>query len=227
MAKKKKITRDDIFTIYMDYVIKNEKKPSDISDFCKETKINEVDFLAHFTSLKKVEKAIYKELFLNSIDVLRESEEFTTFDNKNKLISLYFTFFENLTLNREFVIVSLKGCKNQVQSFSTLSSLKKSFIHFINDLKLSESSIPLEGLENIQQKFINQSLWFQLFLTIKFWLDDTSESFEKTDIFIEKSINTSFELLENKFLKNAFDLGKFVYKETFQKKSSVSHEKSQ
>ena len=73
MAKKKKITRDDIFTIYMDYVIKNEEKPSDISDFCKETKINEVDFLAHFTSLKKVEKAIYKELFLNSIDVLRES----------------------------------------------------------------------------------------------------------------------------------------------------------
>jgi deferrochelatase/peroxidase EfeB len=50
-----------------------------------------------------------------------------------------------------------------------------------------------------------------------FWCME--ESFEKTDIFIEKSINTSFELLENKFLKNAFDLGKFVYKETFQKKA--------
>jgi hypothetical protein len=149
--------------------------------------------------------------------VLNESEEFATFDTKNKLISLYFTFFENLTLNREFVLFSLKGCKNQYHSFSTLSSLKKSFIHFVDDLKLSKSIIPVEGLENIQQKFINQSLWFQLFFTIKFWMDDTSESFEKTDIFIEKSINTSFELLENNFLKNAFDLGKFVYKETFQK----------
>ena len=217
MAKKKKISRDDIFTIYMEYVIKNEEKPLEISDFCKEVKINEDDFLAYFSSLKKVEKAIFKELFLNSIDVLNESEEFATFDNKNKLISLYFTFFENLTLNREFVLISLKGCKNQYHSFSTLSSLKKSFIHFVDDLKLSESIIPVEGLENIQQKFINQSLWFQLFFTIKFWMDDTSESFEKTDIFIEKSINTSFELLENKFLKNAFDLGKFVYKETFQK----------
>ena len=69
MAKKKKITRDDIFTIYMDYVIKNEEKPSDISDFCKETKINEVDFLAHFTSLKKVENSIYNEILLNNIYV--------------------------------------------------------------------------------------------------------------------------------------------------------------
>lgn len=217
MAKKKKISRDDIFTIYMDYVIKNEEKPSDITDFCKETKINEDDFLTHFTSLKKVEKAIYKELFMNSLEVLHESEEFGSFDSKNKLISLYFTFFENLTLNREFVIISLKGCKNQVQSFSTLSSLKKSFIQFIDELKLSESILPIEGLEKIQRNLINQSSWFQLFFTIKFWLDDTSESFEKTDIFIEKSINTSFELLENKFLKNAFDLGKFIYKESFQK----------
>ena len=56
-----------------------------------------------------------------------------------------------------------------------------------------------------------------MLLTIKFWLEDSSESFEKTDIFIEKSINTSFELIENKFLKNVFDLGKFVYKEKFQK----------
>ncbi len=217
MAKKKKITRDDIFTIYMDYVIKNEEKPSDIIDFCKESKIKEDDFLAHFTSLKKVEKAIYKELFLNSLEVLHESEEFSTFDAKNKLISLYFTFFENLTLNREFVLVSLKGCKNQVQSFSILSSLQKSFILFIDELQISESILPIEGLEKFQQKLISQSLWFQLFFTIKFWLDDTSESFEKTDIFIEKSINTSFELLENKFLKNAFDLGKFIYKESFQK----------
>jgi hypothetical protein len=217
MAKKKKISRDDIFTIYMDYVIKNEEKPTDIIDFCKETKINESDFLTHFSSFKKIEKAIFKELFLNSLEVLNESEEFSSFDAKNKVISLYFTFFENLSLNREFVVISLKGCKNQVHSFGILSSLQKSFIQFIDELNLSESILPIEGLEKIQRNFINQSLWFQLFFTIKFWLDDTSASFEKTDIFIEKSINTSFELLENKFLKNAFDLGKFIYKETFQK----------
>jgi len=48
---------------------------------------------------------------------------------------------------------------------------------------------------------------------MKFWLDDTSEAFEKTDIFIEKSLNTSFELLNTKSLNNIIDLAKFLYKE--------------
>ena len=48
---------------------------------------------------------------------------------------------------------------------------------------------------------------------LKFWLEDTSESFEKTDVFIEKSINTSFDLLDTKALKSMLDLGKFIFKE--------------
>jgi hypothetical protein len=50
-------------------------------------------------------------------------------------------------------------------------------------------------------------------LTLKFWLDDTSKSFEKTDIFIEKSINASFDLINISPLKSVVDLGKFLIKE--------------
>ncbi len=218
MANKKNISSTDILTLYMDYVVKHGVKPTDISDFCNRINVKESDFYEHFKTLKKVEKAVFKTLFLNSLEVLNESEEFISFDSKNKLISLYFTFFENLALNREYVLIALNGCKNQLKSFKILSSLKKSFFYFIDDLALSESILPIDGLDKFQKKIISESTWIQLLLTIKFWLDDNSESFEKTDIYIEKSINTSFELIENKFLKNAFDFGKFVYKEKFQKK---------
>jgi len=202
----------------MDFVTENQTKPVDIEDFCQRVNLEETDFYKHFKSLKKVEKAIFKELFTNSLEVLSESEEFISFDKKNKLISFYFTFFENLNLNRAYILIALKGCENKLKSFSTLSSLKKNFIAFIDNLDLSESILPIESLEKTQRKLINESSWIQLYLTIQFWLEDTSDTFEKTDILIEKSINTSFELIENKFLKNAFDLGKFVYKEKFQKK---------
>jgi hypothetical protein len=215
MAKKKKISKLDLLTLYMDFVIEHKTKPIDVEDFCENAALKEAAFYTHFKSLKKVEKAIFKELFKNSLEVLNESEEFHSFDKKNKLISFYFTFFENLNLNRAYILIVLKGCENQAKSFNTFSSLKKAFILFITDLKLAESILPMEGFEKIQSNFINQSSWFQLFLTIKFWLDDSSASFEKTDILIEKSINTSFELLENKFLKNAFDLSKFIYQEKF------------
>ena len=218
MKKKKLISKDDLYTLYMEFVTEFETRPSDIEEFCLNKNITEDNFYEHFSSFKKIERAIFKELFKNSLEVLHESDEFLSFDGKNKLLSLYYTFFENLNLNRDYVVVVLGGCKNTLTSYKSFSGLKKSFIAFVDSLQLSESFLPIDGLEKIQSNFVNQSAWIQFLITIKFWLDDTSESFEKTDIFIEKSINTSFELLENKFLKNAFDLGKFVYKETFQKK---------
>ena len=48
---------------------------------------------------------------------------------------------------------------------------------------------------------------------MKFWIDDTSPSFEKTDIFIEKSINTSFDILDVAPIKSIIDFGKFIFKE--------------
>ncbi|WP_439131873.1 TetR family transcriptional regulator C-terminal domain-containing protein [Polaribacter sp.] len=219
MTKKKKISKLDILTLYMDLVVETKMRPDDVDSFCEDVQLDTDVFYEHFKSLKKVEKTIFNELFNNSLEVLNESEEFLSFDGKNKLISLYFTFFENLNLNRTYVEVVLKGCKNQLKSHKTFSTLKKSFIQFVDNLGLNESILPIDGLEKFQSNLISQSAWIQLLITIKFWLEDTSESFEKTDIFIEKSINTSFELIENKFLKNIFDLGKFVYKEKFQKKA--------
>lgn len=217
MPKKTQISKLDIITNYMDFVIEHQEKPKDVADFCENKKIDENVFFTHFKSLKKVEKTVFKELLKNSLEVLNESEDFLSFDKKNKLLSFYFTFFENLNLNREYILIILKGCKNKIKSFNTFSDLKKQFIKFIDSLEISESILPIDGLEKIQNKLVGESAWIQLFLTIKFWLDDESESFEKTDILIEKSINTSFEILENKFLKNALDLGKFVYQEKFQK----------
>ena len=218
MKKKKNISKIDILSLYMDFVIEHKTKPLDVDDFCQNTELKEDNFYKHFKNLNKVEKTIFKEFFNNSLEVLNESEEFLTFDKKNKLLSFYYTFFENLNLNKEFVFIILKGCKNQLKNYKTLSSLKKNFTSFISTLDLTESIIPVDGLVKIQKKVINESAWLQLLFTIKFWLEDNSEASEKTDVLIEKSINTSFELLENKFLSNAFDLSKFIYQEKFQKK---------
>jgi hypothetical protein len=50
-------------------------------------------------------------------------------------------------------------------------------------------------------------------LTLKFWLDDDSAAFEKTDIYIEKSVKASFELLNVAPLDSLIDFGKFIFKE--------------
>jgi hypothetical protein len=56
-----------------------------------------------------------------------------------------------------------------------------------------------------------------LLLTLKFWLDDVSPKFEKTDIYIEKSVNLSFELMDTAPIDSLIDLGKFIFKEKYKK----------
>ncbi len=216
MAKKTKITASEIITFYMDYVAEHHTKPQSVEDFAQIHQFDDVIFYEYFTSFIDLEKTIYNVLFENSLNILKRSQEYYSFSKKDKLLSLYYTFFENLTLNQEFVKQNLEGLEKQLKALSTFSLLKKSFIAFIGELNLETISLNVDSIEAIQKKAIKESAWIQFLFILKFWLDDTSESSEKTDILIEKSINTSVEFLDTKSLYNIIDLAKFLYKEKVQ-----------
>ena len=56
-------------------------------------------------------------------------------------------------------------------------------------------------------------VWGQFLFLLKFWMEDGSPGFEKTDILIEKSVSTGFALLDSSTLSSVFDLGKFLFQE--------------
>ncbi|MFD2914525.1 TetR family transcriptional regulator C-terminal domain-containing protein [Psychroserpens luteus] len=213
MPKKNKISDSEIITFYMEYVVEHQSKPDSVEDFCQLYQFEDAIFYEYFRSFKDLEKTIYNLLFQNSLVTLKQTPEYHSFIKKDKLLSLYYTFFENLALNQEFVKLNLKGFENQLKALSVFSRFKRSFIGFIDELNLETISLNVEIIETIQKKTIKESAWIQLLFTMKFWLDDSSEDFEKTDIFIEKSINTSMELIDTKSLHNIIDLAKFLYKE--------------
>jgi len=216
MAKETKITASEIITLYMDYVVENHSKPDTVEEFAQLHQFDDVIFYEYFTSFKDLEKNIYNVLFKNSLVILKQIPEYYSFSKKDKLLSLYYTLFENLALNQEFVKQNLKGLENQLKALSTFSLFKKSFTAFIDELNLETISLNVDSIETIQKKAIKESAWVQFLFILKFWLDDTSEASEKTDILIEKSINTGVELLDTKSLYNIIDLAKFLYKEKVQ-----------
>ena len=213
MAKKKTISEKDIISYYMDYVLEHNENPKSVYTFAKANDFEESKFYEYFSSFETVEKQVFKAFFDNTMTTLLKSEDYISFDARNKLLSFYFTFFENLTANRSFVAYSLHRHKNNMKGLALLSDLKKSFTNYILSLEIEMIDIQLEQIEKIQTKSLKESAWIQLLLTMKFWLDDTSASFEKTDIFIEKSVNTSFDLLNVAPLKSIIDFGKFIFKE--------------
>jgi len=117
-----------------------------------------------------------------------------------------------LTANRSYVVYALNKDKD-LKKLKTLQDLRKQFLEFIDDLNIERIELRQETLEKIQDRSIKESSWVHLMITMKFWLDDDSTSFEKTDIFIEKSINAKFDLMDVKPLKSIIDFGKFILKE--------------
>ncbi|MFD2550685.1 TetR family transcriptional regulator C-terminal domain-containing protein [Bizionia sediminis] len=211
MAKKKNMTPDKLISFYMDYVLMHNQAPKSVYAFAKDNNFDEADFYKHFASFEALEKAIFKIFFNNTMRVLEASEDYQSFDARNKLLSFYFTFFENLTANRSYVVYALKD--KGPKAMSTLSELKQAFKKFIDTLDIESIDIKEPRITKLQDYTKQESFWIQLMMVMKFWMDDTSASFEKTDIFIEKAINAGFDLMDVKPLKSVLDLGKFLFKE--------------
>jgi ubiquinone biosynthesis protein COQ9 len=121
-----------------------------------------------------------------------------------------------LSANRSYVVLSLKEQQNQLKNLMQLTTLRSKFRTFVSEIFTSELKIENEKLQNIQKKAVQETAWIQLLLTLKFWLEDESPSFEKTDIFIEKSVKLSFELMNTAPLESLIDFGKFLFKEKTQ-----------
>jgi hypothetical protein len=213
MAKKKLLTQKKIIELYMDYVLQHNHAPKSIYLFSKINGFEEADFYKIFSNFEFLEKAVFTQFFTNTIETLELSKDYLTYDSRNQLLSFYFTFFEFLSANRSYVIFALSESKNQLENLKKLKGLRYEFLNFIDQLDVEVLKIKNKQLEQIKDNVVQETYWIQLMLTLKFWIDDSSKSFEKTDIFIEKSINASFDLINISPLKSFVDFGKFIIKE--------------
>lgn len=213
MAKKKPLTQNTLVKLYMDYVLEHNHPPKSIYTFSKSNGFEEADFYQFFANFEVLESAIFSLFFTNTLETLETSKDYPTYDSRNQLLSFYFTFFENLTANRSYVVYALNESSNQLENLKKLKGLRSKFLNYIDQLDIEVLQIKNKQLEQIKDNVVQETYWIQLMLTLKFWLDDTSTSFEKTDIFIEKSINASFDLINISPLKSFVDFGKFLIKE--------------
>jgi hypothetical protein len=208
-----KIDENTFISKFMDDVLMTGEKPVSVYKFTKELETDESEFHKYFGSFEHLEKRVFVLFFENSLEMLHKNEEYANYDNKNKLLSLYFTMFEMMTANRSYVTQALSMRKGNLKSMLVLKDLKTAFSKYIETLDIEKIDIKSDAINNLQDKGQVEIFWLQFLMLLKFWMDDTSKSFEKTDIFIEKSINASFDLIDTKPLKSIFDLGKFLFKE--------------
>jgi hypothetical protein len=212
-TKKTTITKDKIVSMYMDYVLENSEKPKSVYHFTKINNFTETEFYSFFGTIESIESEIFKMFLDKTVELLNKNTDYENYDMKSKMLSFYFTFFEILTANRSYLVLILKEDNYQLKKLSQLSGLRSSFKKYITEIISDDYRVQQEKFQNFQEKAIQETSWIQLLLTLKFWLDDSSAAFEKTDIYIEKSVKATFELMNIAPLESLIDFGKFIFKE--------------
>ncbi len=210
---KKKPDADKIIEIYMDSVLENEHTPKSVYKFAKDNGFTEQDFYAAFGSFDGLRKSIWEKFFDNSLQVMEKSKEYQSFSNREKLLTFFYTLFEVLTANRSYVLYTLNERNDSMKNLEQLKSFRRRLKHFAKEL--IQDGNRDKSLKVFQQSemIFSEGVWVQFLFLLKFWKDDNSAGFESTDVAIEKSVNTVFDVFDNTPLERLVDFGKFLWKE--------------
>lgn len=218
MEKIKDIDKHKIISLYMEDVLTGNKCLTSVYSFSKYHNFDESVFYKFFSSLGSIDDSVFNEFFNKTEAMLLNSDDYTNYEAKNKLLSFYYTFFELLTANRSFVVLKLEKEKNKLEVLKKLGKLKKSFKNYVKNLDIDTLDFKNNKINKAQKMSLSNISWMQFIVVLKFWLEDKSVNFEKTDLFIEKSILAGFDIIDVTPVKSVIDLAKFIWKE---KKSSI------
>lgn len=212
-TNKEMIDDNKIISLFMNSVLQDNPEPKNVYVFCTNNNISETDFYSFYGSFNSLKQDIWVKFFENAVKTIEKDKEYDSYSDKDKLLTLFFTLFEILTLNRSYVLFSLKENKAGIKNLKYLKHFRNRFKDFIVDIIRQSSTPTSEKFLKVSEPVFSEGAWIQFLFLLKFWIEDTSKSFEKTDVLIEKSVNTVVGLLDTKQLENLFDLGKFLWKE--------------
>jgi len=217
MATKKNIIlgKSGIISKYSEHCLMHGRRPESVYKFAKDNGFEEAHFYQFFSSFEMLEHQFFSEMYHHTIETLEKSPVYSDYTGVEKISAFYFTFFELATANRSFIMFALQEGGHRLRNLVKLRELRKEFRRYAD--AVLEKPINTYGHKagKLQDGAIREGAWLQFLSIFKFWIDDKSPGFEKTDIFIEKSVKASSEFMYNSPLQSLFDLGKFVWKEKF------------
>ena len=203
-------TAQQIKNAYIDYVLINDEKPKSVYSFVKKLKITEADFYEFYASFESIEKNIWVELTLETINAIEEQEVWSQYSSRERILAFFYSYVEVLKKQRSFIIYTLKSHISKFSTPDALSGVKPIFENFAEEI-INEG---LESGELANRKFLSKkykdAVWLQFSFILNFWINDNSAGFEKTDEAIEKGINVTFDLFERSPLDNLLEYGKFL-----------------
>ncbi len=209
-STKKKVTKEAFQEAFVTYLLTHGKTPISIFEFAAGLKSSEQEFYQYFNSFKSLERSLWAEWLKETIAVIEKDPAFENYSIREKILALYFTWFQRMLQHRSYFIFRMESLDKKELNPYFLFTLKEHFMEFINDL-LAEGKATHEVAERPFSNQYEKAFWLHFLFLNRFWMEDDSEGFEKTDAAIEKSVNLGLDLVGKGPLDSMIDFAKFLF----------------
>ncbi len=211
-AKDELTLEERIVQAYVDYRLNHASTPESVFAFCKAIEIKESDFYSAFNAFEQIEETFWKNQIHMVTTRLRDSEEWSSFSAREKMLAFYFSWFEQLLENRSFAIATFGDGMSMPLKSDPLKSLKREFENWVKEILLEGESQGEVAPRKLVSGRYPDLLWLQLVFLFQYWKRDRSKGFENTDAAIEKSVNLSFDLMGKGVIESFTDFARFFLK---------------
>jgi Tetracyclin repressor-like, C-terminal domain len=197
---------------YIEFFLENGTQPPSVYAFTKKLKMKETEFYDHYNSFELLESDIWLGFLKETISKIESDSVYATYSVREKLLAFYYTWIEILKNNRSYTSQTWRLIdKRKLKTPVFMTDLKVGFKEYARDLVMEGK----ESQEVTPRRFLDErypdAFWLQFLMILDFWVKDKSKGFDNTDAMIEKSVNTSFDLIGSTALDSVLDFAKFMY----------------
>lgn len=209
-AKEK--TRAKILKEAVNLIIEKGFKNASMREMAKNAGVSNPTIYNYFPTKEKILYAYIEEKHKQTVQILKEIEDFNTYTLREQLQTLIATELELYLEDREFVMqISDMAFHSSGVKIESLYAINTVFTEMVSEML--EIAIEAGEIDEPPFKEYMPKLFWDYYITVvAYWVKDDSEMFENTTQYIDHSMGVIEALLQSQVLNKASDLGMFLFK---------------
>ena len=195
---------------YIDHVLEHGHSPVSVYAFAKDREFTEREFFEQFSTFEALESGIWKKTVTDTIEAVQSSDEWNGFSAQQRLLTFYYAYCDRILDQRSFFLVRFPRIRDKQLPSPALRGMRDAFTSFAESIVQTGMERGEVACRGPLSRTYPQGLFGHFLTVVEFNLADTSQRFERTDAYIEKSVRLAFDVIGTQALDSAFDLVRFL-----------------
>ena len=205
-------TRKKIISASVEIMIEKGLKNATMREIAKKAEIGDATIYNYFPTKESIIYGYYQDQFEEVIERIKKVDDFNEYNLQEQLQSFFETNLEVFLPDREFIHETFNVVFFSIgQSYSRLKPIRTLFYDVVDDIFLAAIEVG-EIPEQVFGEIVYQLFWDYYIGLVTYWLNDQSDQFTDTSLFIDKSLDLAVAFLKAGILNKLFNMASFLFK---------------